>query len=128
MPSLAGIGSAENRQCGHFPRRVRRLTALLAVNQDTLGKQAVRVAQKGTSEVWIKPLANGDWAVGLFNRGNADATIDLTATEIGGVGGKANLRDLWTRKDAGVLDGTAGTLSFPVPRHGAMLLRLTAAK
>jgi len=41
----------------------------IAVDQDKLGKQGVRVAKNGDLEVWSKPLADGGHAVGLFNRG-----------------------------------------------------------
>ena len=42
---------------------------LIAINQDPLGRQAHRVSEvgHGFGEVWAKPLADGGWAVGLFN-------------------------------------------------------------
>ncbi len=44
---------------------------VLAVDQDSLGKQATRVKDDLTTgvEVWMRPLADGTIAVGLFNRG-----------------------------------------------------------
>ncbi|HEY2016087.1 MAG TPA: glycoside hydrolase family 27 protein, partial [Bryobacteraceae bacterium] len=39
---------------------------VIAVDQDRLGKQGVRVAKEGNLEVWAKPLADGGHAVGLF--------------------------------------------------------------
>ena len=43
---------------------------VIAIDQDKLGKQGVRVAKDGDLEVWAKPLADGGHAVGLFNRGD----------------------------------------------------------
>ena len=46
---------------------------VIAIDQDPLGKQAKRVSKQGDLEVWARPLANGAYAVGLFNRGPAAA-------------------------------------------------------
>src|SRR5438552_12942763 len=48
---------------------------VLEVNQDPLGKQAARVAQNDDLEVWAKDLEDGSKAVGLFNRGESDASV-----------------------------------------------------
>eukprot|EP00698_Gefionella_okellyi_P025551 TRINITY_DN9404_c0_g1_i1.p1 TRINITY_DN9404_c0_g1~~TRINITY_DN9404_c0_g1_i1.p1 ORF type:complete len:395 (+),score=66.77 TRINITY_DN9404_c0_g1_i1:366-1550(+) len=45
----------------------------IAVNQDPLGKQGVRIST-GTTQVWARPLANGTVAVGLFNENNPWST------------------------------------------------------
>ena len=44
---------------------------VLAVDQDPLGKEATRVKEDKAAgtEVWMRPLADGTIAVGLFNRG-----------------------------------------------------------
>src|SRR5206468_3814965 len=50
---------------------------VLEVNQDPLGRQAGRVAQSGSVEIWAKDMEDGSKAVGLFNRGTeqANATV-----------------------------------------------------
>ena len=50
---------------------------VLAVDQDALGKQATRVANQGDLDVYAKPLEDGSWAVGLFNRGPNNSTITV---------------------------------------------------
>jgi len=42
-----------------------------------------------------------------------------------GFDGRARVRDLWAKKDLGILqnDGT-----FPVPPHGAILLKVTGVR
>ena len=39
------------------------------MDQDPLGKAALRVAKQGDLEVWAKDMEDGSKAVGLFNRG-----------------------------------------------------------
>ena len=55
---------------------------VIAINQDPLGRQARRVAQDGDLEVWAKPLADGRVAAGLFNRGEAPATVTARWTDL----------------------------------------------
>jgi len=71
---------------------------VLEVNQDELGKQAGRISKSGNAEVWAKEMADGSWAVGLFNLGVSPlpVTVDLSAM---GITGQARVRDLWRQKD-----------------------------
>lgn len=93
---------------------------VLAVNQDALGAAGRRVAGQDEWDVWAKPLADGSVAVGLFNRGDFDDTVSVSAKDLG-LSGPYALRDLWQRKDLGALQGR---FSAPVPAHGVVLLRL----
>lgn len=94
----------------------------LAVDQDKLGKQGQRVAQDGTSEIWAKPLAGGALAVGLFNRGEQPATIQVSWSQLGLSAQPHHLRDLWAHKDLAV---SGAGYSVQVPAHGVALLRVT---
>jgi hypothetical protein len=51
------------------------------IDQDALGRPAAHAAQVAATEVWVKDLADGSKAVGLFNRGAqaADVTVDWPA-------------------------------------------------
>src|SRR2546426_5389012 len=42
---------------------------VLDVNQDPLGKAAIRKVKNGQTEIWTRPLFDGSTAVGIFNRG-----------------------------------------------------------
>ena len=55
---------------------------VLDVDQDMLGKAAVRVAQEGTTEVWARPLSDGTVAVGLFNRGRTAAKVTVKWSDL----------------------------------------------
>ena len=46
-------------------------TAAIAVDQDALGQQGIRITPKGNTEVWARRLENGDTAVGLYNKNSA---------------------------------------------------------
>ncbi len=93
---------------------------VIAVDQDPAGHQGYRVAQEGPLEVWMKPLADGSKAVGLFNRGHAPGTITVKFSDIGVKSG-ASVRDLWAHKDLGTF---RESFSAPVGRHGVVLLRI----
>ncbi|MEV1142188.1 ricin-type beta-trefoil lectin domain protein [Micromonospora sp. NPDC049799] len=94
---------------------------LIAINQDTLGRQAVQVSNDGTRRVLAKRLANGDVAVALFNQGNSTTTISTTAAAIGKSGTSFALRDAWTNGTS----TTTGTISASVPAHGTVVYRVS---
>jgi hypothetical protein len=89
---------------------------VLALNQD-MSPPARRESKTGDFEAWSRHLANGDLAVGLFNRGETEAVIPLPAFDRP----YRRLRDLWRRKYV----PAAGEPRFTVPPHGAILLRLS---
>jgi len=93
---------------------------VIAIDQDSIGKQGYRVAQEGPFEVWMKPLADGSRAVGLFNRQRTTEQIIADFTSIG-ISGDATVRDLWLKKDLGSFHGK---FSAYVPRHGVVLVRI----
>ncbi|MEX2316734.1 MAG: NPCBM/NEW2 domain-containing protein [Pirellulales bacterium] len=96
---------------------------VLAVHQDPLGKTASRVAQQGNLEVWSRPLADGSRAVGLFNRDEMTMKVTAKWSDIG-ISGRQTVRDLWRQLDLGVAEGE---FTVDVPRHGAVLLKISPA-
>jgi len=93
---------------------------VLEVNQDPLGRQAARVAKRGTTEVWAKDMEDGSKAVGLFNLGEDDAPVTATWSELG-LKGTRRIRDLWRQADLG---SVTGEFQATVPRHGVVLVRV----
>ena len=55
-------------------------THLLAVNQDPLGKAALRVSKTTTTQVWAGPLSNHEAVVVLLNIGNESTTVHSSWT------------------------------------------------
>ena len=96
---------------------------MLAINQDPLGKPGGRVLKTNRTEVWVRDLKDGGKAVGLFNRGDTNAVVPLKASEVGLVATDTEpIRNVWT----GEILGTLGAeLAIPVPKHGAVLLKLS---
>ncbi len=97
---------------------------VIDVDQDPLGKPGHRAAQEGDQEVWVRSMADGSLAVGLFNRGEMAARVTAHWADLG-VRGRQQARDLWRQTDLGVF---TGEYSATVPRHGVVLLRLWPAR
>jgi len=97
---------------------------VLAIDQDPLCQAAARVSQKNQLEVWVKPMNDGSKAVGLFNRGDAAAAIELDWATAG-LSGKQSIRDVWQSKDLGEFDEK---YSARVAPHGVVLLQLSPKK
>jgi len=93
---------------------------VIAIDQDKLGKQGVRVAKNGDLEVWARPLADGGYAVGLFNRGDAAAKATAKWSDIGVEGAHA-VRDLWEHADKGMV---ADEYTAEVPSHGVVTIKI----
>jgi alpha-galactosidase len=97
---------------------------VIAVDQDSAGIQGRRVAQEGPLEVWMRPLADGSKAVGLFNRGHRTTdpvTVTVYFRDID-IGEKATIRDLWAQKNLGVF---TGSFTAPVPSHGVVMIKVS---
>ncbi len=120
---LSGLSDFELRLFGN--------EEVIAVNQDRLGKPATRIyeqrGQQTGSErpqvnrrVWARPLADGSFAVGLFNLADSPDEFPLDFSLLG-ISGTAAVRNLWERRDIGRI---RDRLSINVPAHGAQLLRI----
>ena len=93
---------------------------VIAVDQDPAGVQGHRVSEEGPLQVWMKPLADGSRAVGLFNLGTSNMAITVYFREIG-AGEYAAIRDLWARKDLGMFKDS---FTATVPRHGVVFIKV----
>jgi alpha-galactosidase len=93
---------------------------VIAVDQDPAGIQGRQVWQEGPLEIWMKPLADGTKAVGLFNRDEHAMTITLSFKHMG-VTGPVKVRDLWAHKDLGAFTETSVNT---VPAHGVVMLKV----
>ena len=102
---------------------------VLAVNQDVLGQQGVRLAGGNLSltyhnstpsvtNVWGKKLSNGSWAVLFLNNGNAKAEVGCSSSCLKGMSFQHSdvllLRDLW----AHTWNGTIAAANFSVYVEG----------
>jgi hypothetical protein len=94
---------------------------VLAVDQDPLGLQAVKVSgSQAGLEVWAKRLAApGDRAVLLLNRLDKDSSIAVDWNQIGLTASSATVKDLFAGKSLGAFESSYSTT---VPAADAVLL------
>jgi alpha-galactosidase len=89
----------------------------IAIDQDPLGKEAVRVWQRGDFSLWRKPLSGGRTAIGVVNNSWQRREIPVDLREIG-FAKEVNVRDVWAGKDMG---RWSSIQIIHVPKHGAAL-------
>ncbi len=98
---------------------------VIAIDQDPLGAQGRRILQKGKTEVWMKPLADGGRAVLMFNRSDDAGQVlnwGFSWKDLGYPSRiKLKVRDLWAHKDLGT---HAGSFRATVPAHGVAMFRV----
>jgi len=104
---------------------------IVAVNQDPLKKAGDRVytnscgeSSSTTCQVWSKPLANGSYALVLYNSGAATHNITASFSLIGWSGAQATVRDLWAHANLGTF---TGSFTAQVPSHGNSMVTVTKA-
>lgn len=92
---------------------------VIAVDQDPLGKQARRVLEKDSLQVWVKELKDGSRAVGIFNVSSQSRKIAVNWDEID-LNAYPKIRDLWRQKELGTVKDA---FSAFIPAHGCVLLK-----
>jgi alpha-galactosidase len=98
---------------------------VIALDQDPLGKQGLRIYADPAKEIWVKELAQGDWAVCVLNAGPAPADLTVDWNQIRFLQGTYRVRDLWAKQDVGT---TQEKHTGHVASHDVMLFRLTPVK
>jgi alpha-galactosidase len=95
---------------------------VLAVSQDSLGKQGTSVVKDGAARIYAKDLEDGSKAVGLFNTGtNGTITVTVKWSDLN-ITGKQTVRDLWRQKDLGQF---SDKFELAIPPHGAELVKIS---
>ncbi|MES2331462.1 MAG: glycoside hydrolase family 27 protein [Bacteroidota bacterium] len=112
--------SCDLRTMNETTKRILLNAEVIALNQDSLGKQAVRVINNATWSVFVKPLANNDYAIAVLNRSDSLQAATIIFQELG-LTGNYEIRDLWehTKKGAGK------TWKGQVNIHETKVFRLT---
>ncbi len=104
---------------------------MIAVNQDSLGKQAFCFRDNGDYEIWVKKLAGDEKAVCFLNRGDETKTVEvnlpvvLRASENYWSADPYDLknytvRDLWEHKD---VKYAGNMISLTLPPHTVKVFR-----
>lgn len=91
-----------------------------AVDQDILGKAAKRVVKDGDIQIWIRPLADGSQAVGIFNVGTDEKVVDFSRYYSQcGISSLMAIRDLWRQQDL-----STENVIYHIAPHGVKLMKM----
>lgn len=93
---------------------------VLALDQDPLGYQARQAVVDGDVQVWVKELADGKQAFGIFNLSEKTVKYRLNFQKAG-LPDKGSLRDVWKQQPAGSFNQEK---DFVVPSHGVVLMKI----
>jgi hypothetical protein len=103
-----------------FTRSLLTNPEVLEVNQDALCDQAEKVYVKDSIEVWMKRMADGSLAAGIFNMDEVMKEVSIPMPELG-LDGRYLLRDLWRQED---ITEEKEEINVEVYGHGVVLLRM----
>lgn len=128
-PMIAGN---DLRTMNESTRKILTNKDIIAINQDKLGVQALKFIDEGDIEVWVKALANNEWAFMFLNRADVNKRYeykwaehevkdDISKHELDFKKTKFNWRDLWNNTNG----STAKNLALSIPPHSVVVLRLT---
>ena len=106
---------------------------VIAVNQDKLGIQGLRFSNEGAFEMWVKPLANGAWAMVFVNMtedaqnldfvwGRHEITDDVNGRRLEAKNNTYKIRDLSNHKELG---DTSKNLTTTIGSHDVLMIKLT---
>ena len=98
---------------------------VIAINQDPEGRSCYRLSVCGDDDsfVLVRPLADGDYAVGLFNFSEREWKVSVDFWDLGlpAAAGKGfEIRDCYAHKDLGVF---TEYFAAPLPPHGSGVYR-----
>ncbi|SHF76267.1 alpha-galactosidase [Salegentibacter echinorum] len=93
---------------------------ILAIDQDPLGKQAKRVINENGWQVFVKPLADGTYAVGILNADEKKRRFKSKLSDLG-IDGKYQLFDVWNKET----HKKTNKLNFKVKSHETLVFKLT---
>ena len=88
--------SCDVRNMNDVTKKILMNRGVIAINQDQLGRQAERKIKKDGWQVFVKPLENGDIALGILNYSGKTQQATINLNELGIIGMK-NMTDLWTK-------------------------------
>jgi alpha-galactosidase len=86
------------RHLGQAEKRILLNKEIIAINQDPLGRQAERKLKTDVLQVFVKPLAEGKWAIALLNTGDKALKHHQNFANLG-LEGKYKVRNVWTHQD-----------------------------
>jgi alpha-galactosidase len=95
---------------------------VIAIDQDSLGKQGDRLWSEGSIEIWSRKLSDGSTALGVFNLADTKAVTSIHLNDLG-ITGLVKARDLWLHKNLDTIDANYKTTLAP---HSVLFLRISS--
>lgn len=108
------------RNMNEATKRILTNKEIIAIDQDPLGIQAERKLITEIWQIFVKPLANGDVALGILNTSEKEQIADINLKEIGILNRKKG-KDLWS----GRILNTVKRLNVKVAPHETKVYRLS---
>ena len=93
---------------------------ILAIDQDKLGKQAVRKINNNGWQVFVKPLENNETAIGILNTAKNAEKFEIDLATLG-LEGKYTTLNSWNKE----VKKNQKKLSYTVASHETVVLRLS---
>ena len=94
---------------------------VLDIDQDALGKEASPVFKNDNIQVWVKDLADGGKAIGIFNTSDTYQAYTLNRNE-NGLSGYTKIRDVWQQR---YIISSGAAYSTKIAPHGVLLIRMS---
>jgi alpha-galactosidase len=123
MMSAPLILSSDIGTLSHQALEVLGNRAVIAVDQDPLGRMATLVRRTAVIDVLFKPLSTGDGVVAILNRSDAPAHVDVPLADLGfpaGSGCRSELQNLWT----GVRQTARSSFQDEIAPHDTLIWRI----
>jgi len=112
--------SCDVRNMNEHTKKVLLNKDIIAIDQDPLGKQAERKINNETWQVFVKPLSNGDIALGVLNASDKTQSVELDLGALDIVG-KSRSFDVWEKTKSSVKN----KLKLTVASHETKVFRLS---
>jgi len=109
-----------------MPEEIRQILTnkeAIAINQDSLGKQAIRYSNLDGKEIWIKELSKGNWAFCFLNTGKSIINMPVNWHDFSMLVKGYTIRDIWRSEDKGT---TKTSMKIYLNSNDALFLKLTS--
>ncbi len=108
------------RNMNEATKRILTNKDIIAIDQDPLGIQAERKLKTDLLQIFVKPLSNGDVALGILNTSDQEQTTEVNPETLG-IFNKRKAKDLWS----GQTMKTGKRIKVKMAAHETKVFRLS---
>lgn len=108
------------RNMNEATKRILTNKDIIAIDQDPLGIQAERKLKTDLLQIFVKPLSNGDVALGILNTSDQEQTTEVNPETLG-IFNKRKAKDLWS----GQTMKTGKRIKVKMDAHETKVFRLS---